>query len=140
MVKIMEVTALDRLREAGIRVTAPRLRIYEFLLNNYTHPTCDDIYRSLSSEDSSLSLASVYNVTEKLEQAGLVRLIVSPDGQKHYDAKTDFHGHFCCKECGRMIDVSCCKDLGLKDLKGARIDSMNLLLSGVCKDCLICAD
>ena len=107
-----EITSQDKLREAGIRVTGPRIRIYEYLLTHRTHPTCDDIYRSLKDEDKSLSLASVYNVTEKLSEVGLVAEIISPDGQKHYDGFLPEH------------------------LEGSKVDSVSLVISGECKDCV----
>ena len=131
-----EITSQDRLREAGVRVTGPRLRIYEYLLNHRTHPTCDDIYKHLKEEDDSLSLASVYNVTDKLAEVGLVTEIVSPDGQKHYDGIVDFHGHFFCKDCGKILDVSCSNDFSPEVLEGSRVDSVSLVISGLCKDCL----
>lgn len=138
MKTIAETTYQDKLREAGIRITVPRLRIYDYLQTHRTHPTCDVIYKDLKAGDDSLSLASVYNVTEKLAQAGLIKELISPDGQKHYDGIIEFHGHFFCKECGMIMDVDCCKDFYPdKQLDGARVDSMSLIMNGVCKNCLI---
>lgn len=130
------MTSQDKLREAGIRITGPRLRIYDYLLTHRTHPTCEDIYKDLKTDDDSLSLASVYNVTDKLAEVGLVTELISPDGQKHYDGITDFHGHFFCKKCSNVMDVMCCKDFAADALEGNRIDSVSLIISGVCKVCL----
>lgn len=130
------MTSQDKLREAGIRITGPRLRIYDYLLTHRTHPTCEDIYKDLKTDDDSLSFASVYNVTDKLAEVGLVTELISPDGQKHYDGITDFHGHFFCKKCSNVMDVMCCKDFAADELEGNRIDSVSLIISGVCKDCL----
>lgn len=130
------MTSQDKLREAGIRITGPRLRIYDYLLTHRTHPTCEDIYKDLKTDDDSLSFASVYNVTNKLAEVGLVTELISPDGQKHYDGITDFHGHFFCKKCSNVMDVMCCKDFAADVLEGNRIDSVSLIISGVCKDCL----
>lgn len=130
------MTSQDKLREAGIRITGPRLRIYDYLLTHRTHPTCEDIYKDLKTDDDSLSLASVYNVTDKLAEVGLVTELISPDGHKHYDGITDFHGHFFCKKCSNVMDVMCCKDFAVDALEGNRIDSVSLIISGVCKVCL----
>ncbi|MBR6959686.1 MAG: transcriptional repressor, partial [Clostridiales bacterium] len=92
--------------------------------------------RDLKAKDESLSLASVYNVTEKLAEVGLINELISPDGQKHYDGIIDFHGHFFCKECGKIMDVSCIKDFIPDELDGVRLDSMSLIMSGVCRECL----
>ena len=44
---------------------------------------------------------------------------------------------FFCKECGMIMDVDCCKDFYPdKQLDGARVDSMSLIMNGVCKNCL----
>lgn len=131
----LENIAQDRLREVGIRVTVPRLRIYEYLLTHRTHPTCDDIYTDIKTVDGSISLASVYNVTEKLAEVGLLRLIVSPDGQKHYDSIVDFHGHFFCKSCGKILDVNCNNNFAPDNLEGCRIDSVSLIITGLCSGC-----
>ena len=131
-----EITSQDILREAGVRVTGPRIRVYEYLMANRTHPTCDDIYRGLKDKDDSLSLSSVYNVTMKLAEVGLVNEIISPDGQKHYDGVVDFHGHFFCKCCGRIMDVACNKDFTPELPDGTRIDSVSLIIKGLCRDCL----
>lgn len=128
--------AQDRLREAGIRVTGPRVRVYEYLLEHKTHPTCDDIYSGLKTEDDTLSLASVYNVTSLLSQAGLITEIVSPDGQKHYDSDIEFHGHFYCRSCGSILDVKSLGNFNTDKLRGARIDTVSLMISGLCADCV----
>ena len=125
----------DRLREAGIRVTTPRVIIYDYLLKHRTHPTCDEIFTGIRAENPSLSLASVYNVTEKLAAHDLILRIVSPDGERHYDAKTDFHAHFFCENCGKIYDVSCDRENDMLELPGAVINSISVSAYGLCPSC-----
>ncbi|MBO4635971.1 MAG: transcriptional repressor [Clostridiales bacterium] len=126
----------DRLREAGIRVTTPRVIIYDYLLKHRTHPTCDEIYTDIKAGNPSLSLASVYNVTEKLVDHDLIIRIVSPDGERHYDAVTKFHAHFFCGKCGKIFDVSCDHDTEqLIDLPGAVVNSISVSAYGECPEC-----
>ena len=108
----------DRLREAGIRVTTPRIAVYDYLLTHRTHPTCDEIYTGIKVKNPDLSLASV-----------------SPDGERHYDAITDFHAHFFCNDCGKIFDVDCEGREDLIQLQGAVIDSIAVSAYGRCPFC-----
>ncbi|MBR2295251.1 MAG: transcriptional repressor [Clostridiales bacterium] len=128
--------AQTRLRRAGLRVTMPRVVIYEYLLNNRTHPTCDQIYNGIKKNNPGISLASVYNVTEKLADEKLLLKIVSPDGERHYDSLTDFHGHFFCLECKKIFDLSCRPDFELEELKGAQTTEVSLSVKGICPECV----
>ena len=127
----------DRLREAGIRVTTPRIAVYDYLLTHRTHPTCDEIYTGIKVKNPDLSLASVYNVTEKLVENELIIRIVSPDGERHYDAMTDFHAHFFCNDCGKIFDVDCEGKEDLIQLQGAVIDSVAVSAYGRCPFCAV---
>lgn len=127
--------AQDRLREAGIRITTPRVVIYDFLLRNRIHPTCDEIYTALKDKNPSLSLASVYNVTERLSDENLLVRIVSPDGERHYDSVTEFHGHFFCRECGKIYDIKSCPDSLFEEIPGAVTESISLTAEGLCPKC-----
>ena len=131
----IELSATDRLREAGIRVTVPRLLIFQYLIDNRTHPTCDRIYNDLKDNNPSLSLATVYNVTEKLADEKLVAVIVSPDGERHYDSVTDFHGHFYCDQCSSIFDFKCRPDKMPECLKGVVVKSVSYIARGYCPDC-----
>ena len=131
----IELSATDRLREAGIRVTVPRLLIFQYLIDNRTHPTCDRIYNDLKDSNPCLSLATVYNVTEKLAEEKLVAVIVSPDGERHYDSITDFHGHFYCDQCSSIYDFKCRPDKMPECLKGAVVKSVSYIARGYCPEC-----
>ncbi|MCQ2516911.1 MAG: transcriptional repressor [Saccharofermentans sp.] len=136
MINRSDIIATERLRSTGLRVTNPRVSIYAFLLDNTSHPTCEEIYRILKSEDEGLSFASVYNVTQKLAEVGLVKELIAPDGQKHYDAITSFHGHFFCNHCNSIYDFACTKQMYEKQLSTHRLESINIYAKGTCEKCL----
>ncbi|MCQ2504096.1 MAG: transcriptional repressor [Saccharofermentans sp.] len=131
----IELSATDRLRESGIRVTVPRRIIFQYLIDNKTHPTCDRIYNDLKDTNSSLSLATVYNVTEKLVQENLVNVFVAPDGEHHYDSITEFHGHLYCEQCMTIFDFKSKPDKIPDILKGAVIKSVSYMAVGHCPEC-----
>jgi len=130
-----EAEATRLLREADIRVTVPRILIFGYLLSTKTHPTCEQIYNSLKDTNPSLSLASVYNVTDKLAEAKLIKQITAPDGTRHYDGVTKFHGHFYCLDCRNFFDISCKTADFLDELPGAEILNCEVTARGYCPKC-----
>ena len=124
------------LKAEGLRITRPRLVVYDYLLDNKTHQTCDQIYHSIVNDYPHISFSSVYNVTEKLSNSGLILKLVSPCGEMHYDSTNCFHGHFYCLKC------SCVLDLDLPDVKsfykpisGSTTTSITISAEGICPMC-----
>ncbi|MCK5726844.1 MAG: ferric iron uptake transcriptional regulator [Thiotrichaceae bacterium] len=61
------------LKQAGLKITRPRLKILELLETaNQRHFTAEGIYQILIREDSGIGLATVYRVLTQFESAGLV--------------------------------------------------------------------
>jgi len=85
--------------------TPQRLAILDFLEGNTSHPSADDIYRSVSKKYQSMSFATVYNTLNTLAKAGAVREITIDPKRKHYDPDTSGHHHLICVACERIFDV-----------------------------------
>ena len=63
----------EDLRNAGLKVTHPRLRILSLLEQaKPRHMTAEDIYRHLLEHGEDIGLATVYRVLTQFEAAGLV--------------------------------------------------------------------
>ena len=61
------------LRQAGLKVTLPRLKILEILEDSkLRHMSAEDIYKHLLQEGEDIGLATVYRVLTQFEAAGLV--------------------------------------------------------------------
>lgn len=109
----------------------------DYLLNNRTHPTADQIYGALSPTMPSLSKTTVYNTLKILENRGAVVCIDIDPTCDRYDADTSVHAHSFCRACGAVADV------WVKDAKfakrnapeGMQVDSVQLLYKGVCAEC-----
>ena len=122
--------------DASIRPTYQRLKILDYLNKNHTHPTVDEIYVSLSPYLPTLSKTTVYNTLNSFVKADIVKEIQIENTEIRYDLKEEPHGHFKCKECGKIFDFSLGeKPIQSKDLNGFLIDSENVYFSGTCPDC-----
>lgn len=96
--------AVGQLKSGGVRMTPQRYAILQYLMQSHTHPTADDIYRALSLQYPSLSVATVYNNLKVFVDAGLVRELTYGDDSSRFDADMSDHYHVTCTQCGTIVD------------------------------------
>lgn len=126
----------NKLVKNGIKPTYQRIVILDYLENHQIHPTVDDIYRFLSPKMSTLSRTTVYNTVKIFVQRGIVSEVNVDNIELHYDITTKTHGHFRCDKCGKIYNFSIDDYIESSDLNGFKIDSTNVMLNGICKECL----
>ncbi|MFC5530837.1 Fur family transcriptional regulator [Cohnella yongneupensis] len=96
--------AVDQLKSGGVRMTPQRYAILQYLMESLDHPTADDIFRALSPQYPSLSVATVYNNLKVFIDAGLVRELTYGDDSSRFDADLSDHYHAICTKCRTMVD------------------------------------
>lgn len=120
----------------NIRPSLNRVMILDYLDSHRTHPTADEIYLSIKEKNSILSKMTVYNVLNVLKDAHIIREVKIDGNETRYDIDTQCHGHFKCKECGRVIDFDVDIDsIRIQNLDQFRVEQKDLYLYGVCSDC-----
>lgn len=94
------------LRNAGLKVTQPRMRILEILEQaRPRHRTAEDIYRTLIDHGDDIGLATVYRVLTQFEAAGLVMKHNFEGGQAVFELdRGEHHDHMVCTETGKVIE------------------------------------
>lgn len=94
------------LRQAGLKVTLPRLKILQLLENSDNkHLSAEDIYRKLMDEDEDVGLATVYRVLTQFEAAGLVRRHHFEGGSAVFELERGpHHDHMVCLDTGEVIE------------------------------------
>jgi Fur family transcriptional regulator, ferric uptake regulator len=94
------------LRNAGLKVTQPRMRILEILEQaRPRHMTAEDIYRTLLDHGDDIGLATVYRVLTQFEAAGLVMKHNFEGGQAVFELdRGEHHDHMVCTETGKVIE------------------------------------
>ena len=101
----MSNEAIAHLTEHGIKPSAQRIAIMDYLLTHRTHPTVDTIYNDLVEEMPTLSRTTVYNTLKLLGEHDAILELTIDKRTAHYDGDTSPHSHFQCKRCGRIIDI-----------------------------------
>ena len=92
------------LREAGLKVTLPRMKILEMLEGSSTrHLSAEDIYRMLMEQGEDIGLATVYRVLTQFEAAGLVMRHHFEGGHAVFEMQQPaHHDHIVCMRCGKV--------------------------------------
>jgi Fe2+ or Zn2+ uptake regulation protein len=130
----------DRLRAAGLRVTATRVAVLRVLAEATDHPRVDQVIERVRAHGISISTQASYDVCEALHRASLARRI-EPAGQPaRYEARVgDNHHHLVCRSCGAAVDVDCAIGrppcLEPSDALGFVIDEAEVTFWGRCPDC-----
>ena len=124
------------LTDRGIRPTAQRLAVFDYLNRHRTHPSADTVYEALIQEHPTFSRTTVYNSLHTLVKAGLVRELAMDTEERHYDADVALHGHFHCRECGSIADFDLDEDLVTRLMpEGYSVEGQGIYFSGRCPDC-----
>ena len=130
----------DRLRDAGLRVTATRVAVLRVLAEATDHPRVDQVIERVRARGVSISTQAAYDVCEALHRASLARRI-EPAGQpvRHEARVGDNHHHLVCRSCGLAADVDCvvCRAACLEpsDPQGFLVDEAEVTFWGLCPDC-----
>jgi len=82
-----------------------REQILNLLRSTNTHPTAGWIYKELKREFSNLSMGTVYRNINILLDQNLVQKIEAGSSNDRFDANTEHHYHFVCRECGSVDDL-----------------------------------
>lgn len=94
------------LRDAGLKVTSPRLKILDVLeTSEERHLSAEGVYRALLDRGYEFGLATVYRVLAQFEGAGLVDRHNFEGGVSVFElADRSHHDHMVCLETGKVIE------------------------------------
>ncbi|WP_207064033.1 ferric iron uptake transcriptional regulator [Motiliproteus sp. SC1-56] len=130
----------QELRKAGLKVTLPRVKIYQILerAGEGDHWSAEDIYKLLMESGEDVGLATVYRVLTQFEAAGLVVRHHFEGGHSVFELAADEkHDHIVCVKCGKVKEFS---DPVLKQRQdeianelGFEISDRTVYLYGECK-------
>ncbi|MCG8306076.1 MAG: transcriptional repressor [Cytophagales bacterium] len=92
------------LASKGLKITHQRIVVYQALLAAKNHPTAEQIYDSIKSQNPSISLATVYKTLETLAENLLIHKVSTPQGTMRYDARIDNHNHIYISNTNEILD------------------------------------
>jgi len=87
-------------------MTPQRLRIFQVLADNMTHPTADSVYADVRRDMPTISLRTVYETLNELVELGEIQQFDLGMGARRFDPNTASHHHLICVNCGKVRDIS----------------------------------
>ncbi|HWI43278.1 MAG TPA: Fur family transcriptional regulator [Nocardioides sp.] len=132
-----------RLREAGLRVTRPRLAVLAVLDHagdEDRHLTVVEVVQRSREILGKVSLQGVYDCLEALVAAGMVRRVELPGSPARFETRVgDNHHHLVCRRCGATAHVDCATGaapcLTPSDSHGFAVDEAEVVYWGLCRTC-----
>lgn len=129
------------LRNAGLKVTLPRVKILQILEGSEDkHFSAEDVYKALIEADEDVGLATVYRVLTQFEAAGLVMRHHFEGGHSVFELNSeDHHDHIVCTKCGKVEEfydevIEDQQDMIAAKL-GFKITDHSLYIYGICPAC-----
>lgn len=131
-----------QLRQVGLKVTIPRLRILQILEQSTArHVSAEDVYRILLEQGEDVGLATVYRVLTQFEAAGLITRHNFEEGRSVFELNQgEHHDHFICVKCARVDEfvdeVIEQRQKAVAEKMGVQMTDHSLTIYGICKECL----
>lgn len=105
---VFEEVALSALRDAGFRVTMPRVQVIRALGDSNRPLSANEIHQRIQSSGGRIDSVSVYRILSTLQAVGAVHRIGVVDAfyacGLHTDQAHDTQ-HFVCENCGCVTEV-----------------------------------
>ncbi len=133
----------QQLKEAGLKITMPRLKILQILEHSADHHlSAEDVYRSLAEMGEEVGLATVYRVLTQFEAAGLINRHNFEGGYSVFElSQGEHHDHLVCVKCGRVDEfvdeVIEQRQKMIAEQAGFKMTDHALNIYGVCPKCLV---
>ena len=120
------------------RNSRQRQLILEAVRARCDHPTADQIYLDVRTQDDKISRGTVYRNLGLLSGEGQISQVRVPAADR-YDLRQDRHYHLFCTGCGRVFDapLSYCPehDAQVAAESGFQISRHRMIFEGLCSDC-----
>ncbi|MGV6809647.1 MAG: ferric iron uptake transcriptional regulator [bacterium] len=126
------------LKEAGLKVTQPRMKILALMeQSDKRHLSAEEVYKKLLESNEEIGLATVYRVLTQFESAGLVCRHNFEGNQAVFELTgedDEHHDHMVCIKTGKVIefydDIIEQRQLDIAKQHGFKITDHTLVLYG----------
>ena len=105
--KIIEIDALNILKEAKLRPTRQRVSLVSNIFKyGNRHLSAESLHREILNSGEQVSLATVYNTLHQLTNLNLLRQVKANASQNYFDTNATAHHHFFDESNNSLIDIS----------------------------------
>jgi len=131
----------DLLVRSGLKRTGARLQVLD-VLSHRDSATSQPYLENVIGKD--IDRVTLYRILKTFEEKGIIHRVLDKQGTANYAICSnsctahhhhDEHVHFNCNNCLRVYCLDNVKIPTLKIEQGFKIEDMNLIVSGICKEC-----
>ncbi|MCD4758403.1 MAG: transcriptional repressor [Arcobacteraceae bacterium] len=130
------------IKSLGLNNSVQREYVLKILFDCDNHLSAEDIAKKVKDvHNINIGIATVYRILALLEELNIIKGI-SIDGfeSKVYELNlTSHHDHMVCVECGKIVEFYDAEVEKIQELvaieNGFKLQSHNMMLYGICKDC-----
>ena len=128
------------IRDKKLRLSHPRLLIYQGLSNAASPLSPQELFQSLVKRKRRIGLTSIYRSLDLFESLGIIFKITNGSSVKYKLCELqDHHHHIVCKTCGHVVEFEFC-DISswsekVRESTGYEVTDHQLNFYGLCKDC-----
>jgi Fur family peroxide stress response transcriptional regulator len=131
----LTASLVAKIKDSGLKPTAQRLDILEYLHTTENFQSVEQIYDNLYREYKVFSKATIYATLDAFVLAGLVKRFFGKHGEARIDYIVDDSAYFLCTDCGNINRVKVnCIDVDI-DRSKVEVQSSLLTYWGICEDC-----
>ena len=127
-------------RDKKLRLSHPRLLIYQELSNAVSPLNPQELFQSLVKRKRRIGLTSIYRSLDLFESLGMVFKIINGSNMKYKLCELkNHHHHIVCKTCGHVVELDFC-DISkwskkVMESTGYQVTDHQLSFYGLCKEC-----
>jgi Fur family ferric uptake transcriptional regulator len=99
--------------------------------------SAQELWKEARRRVPQLGMATVYRQIKRLIEQGWIVPVTLPGEPDRYElAELGHHHHFRCRKCKRVFDIKgCLGDWKRLVPRGFRVESHDVLITGLCRDC-----
>jgi Fur family transcriptional regulator, ferric uptake regulator len=130
----------SRLRERGLKSTAPRDDIARVFFGLGRHISAEELFAEVKKVNQHVGYATIYRTLKLLKECDLVFERHFDEGQARYEvAGEHHHDHFICERCGKILEF---ENDDIERMQQAIASKLGVVLThhkmelyGLCADC-----
>lgn len=128
----MKVDLGEKLRQHGVKPSAQRMAVAEYVLATDEHPSADQVLARVRASFPMISRATVYNTLNLFVRQGLLRELLLAEGKVVFDPHLEPHHHFVDDATGSIHDVpwEAVEVRNVENLKGVDVREYQVVLRG----------
>ena len=95
---------IDKCKAHKLKITPQRIAIFRELVQSKEHPSAHIMFDLIRKAFPNISFDTVNRTLLTLASIGIIDVVEGGGNPRRYDSDIEYHHHFHCRICGKIID------------------------------------